>query len=60
MFSQSDHEEKKNLLPSIPSCLGLFKLPAVHPSPSLDTVQRKIHNLTGPAFHGKSNGGYIL
>lgn len=36
MFSQSDQEEKKNLLLSIPSCLGFFKLPAAHQP--LDTV----------------------
>ena len=30
MFSQSGHEERKNSLLSIPSCLGFFKLPVVH------------------------------
>ena len=50
MFSQSDHEEKKNLLLSIPSCLGFFRLPAARQA--LDTVQKGIQ--------GKSNAGYIL
>jgi len=51
MFSPSDHEVKKNLLLSIPSCLGFFKLPAARQP--LDTVQKGIHNFDSHCFAGQ-------